>query len=58
VVWGLEEDLAKITVEELNPTINLEKCSLGKQEVEIGVALPNELELVEIPKITIEVLKS
>ena len=57
VVIGFDEDLAKITIEDLKPTINLKNCKLGEQEIEIGVTLPNELELASLPKIKISVEK-
>lgn len=53
VVIGFDEDLDKITIEDLKPTINLKNCKLGEQEIEIGVTLPNELELASLPKIKI-----
>lgn len=57
VVIGFDEDLNKITIEDLKPTINLKNCKLGEQEIEIGVTLPNELELASLPKIKISVAK-
>jgi YbbR domain-containing protein len=58
IVWGLNADLEKLTIDELKPTLNLKNCSLGKQTVEIGITLPSEVELVSIPKITVEVLEN
>lgn len=57
VVIGFDEDLDKMTIEDLKPTINLKNCKLGEQEIEIGVTLPNELELASLPKIKISVAK-
>ena len=57
VVIGFDEDLDKMMIEDLKPTINLKNCKLGEQEIEIGVTLPNELELASLPKIKISVAK-
>ncbi|MCT4686485.1 CdaR family protein [Vallitalea sp.] len=52
---GIQEDLNRITVYSLNPTINLNNLEEGIHEVTLGITYPRSVELVtEIPKVIIE----
>lgn len=55
---GILEDLSRITVYSLNPTINLNNLEEGRHEVTLNLTYPRSVELVtEIPKVVIELTK-
>ncbi|GMQ57875.1 hypothetical protein AN1V17_22700 [Vallitalea sediminicola] len=55
---GIQEELNKITVFSLKPTINLNNLEEGRHEVTLTLTYPRSVELVtEIPKVVIELTK-
>ncbi|GMQ63239.1 CdaR family protein [Vallitalea maricola] len=55
---GIQDDLNRITVYNLNPTINLNNLEEGRHEVTLTLTYPRTVELVtEIPKVVIELTK-
>lgn len=56
-ISGPEEALESLSADSIEATVNLEKATVGTREFPVEVRLPEDCELVEVPKVSVTVTR-